>query len=314
MVRINNITKKCMPGVDMEKSPRVLALVGARGMLAQAIHKAAPGEYEIRCLARPQFDVTDLGVVASVLGDMQPHVIVNCAAYTQVDGCESEVETAFRINGEGPGNLAIVARDLGATLVHISTDYVFPGNAHTASLETDTTGPCSVYGRSKLAGEEAIAASGLDNYFIIRTSWLYGPGGKNFVETMVRFGKEREELRVVADQVGSPTFTGDLARAIFNLLALENPGGETPYGLYHFSNEGTCSWHEFAEAILAEARAAGEPIVAKRVVPIGTADYPLPATRPAYSVLCKDKYCRVTGADVPHWKDSLAFYFKNERN
>lgn len=303
-----------MPGVDMQHKPRILALVGARGMLAQAIFKSAPDGYAIRCLARPQFDVTDAGVVASVLGEMRPHVIINCAAYTQVDGCESEGETAFRVNGEGPGNLATVARDLGATLVHISTDYVFPGDAHTASRETDATGPRSVYGRSKLAGEEAIAASGLDNYFIIRTSWLYGPGGKNFVETMVRFGKEREELRVVADQVGSPTFTGDLARAIFNLLALENAGGEAPYGLYHFSNEGTCSWHEFAEAILDEARAAGEPIMAKRVVPIGTADYPLPATRPAYSVLCKDKYRNATGANVPHWRDSLAYYFRNERN
>ncbi|MGE4546017.1 MAG: dTDP-4-dehydrorhamnose reductase [Pedobacter sp.] len=298
----------------MKHTPRILALVGARGMLAQTIQKGAPDGYEIRCLARPQFDVTDAGVVASVLGDMRPHVIVNCAAYTLVDGCESEADTAFRVNGEGPGNLATVARDLGATLVHISTDYVFPGDAHTASRETDVTGPRSVYGRSKLAGEEAIAASGLDNYFIIRTSWLYGPGGKNFVETMVRFGKEREELRVVADQVGSPTFTDDLARAIFNLLDLESNDGEPPYGLYHFSNEGTCSWHEFAEAILAEARAAGEPIMAKRVVPIGTADYPLPATRPAYSVLCKDKYRRATGADVPHWQDSLALYFKNERN
>lgn len=303
-----------MPGVDMQHKPRVLALVGARGMLAQAILKTAPDGYAIRCLARPQFDVTDAGVVAALLGDMRPHVIVNCAAYTQVDGCESEVETALRVNGEGPGNLATVARDLGATLVHISTDYVLPGDAHTASRETDATGPRSVYGRSKLAGEEAIVASGLDNYFIIRTSWLYGPGGKNFVETMVRFGKEREELRVVADQVGSPTFTGDLARAIFNLLDLEITHAETPYGLYHFSNEGTCSWHEFAEAILAEARAAGEPIMAKRVVPISTADYPLPATRPAYSVLCKDKYRCATGASVPHWQDSLAFYFRNERN
>ncbi len=303
-----------MPGVDMQHKPRILALVGARGMLAQAIQKEAPGGYAIRCLARPQFDVTDAGVVASVLGDLRPHVIVNCAAYTHVDGCESEAETALRVNGEGPGNLAKVARELGATLVHISTDYVFPGDEHTASRETDATGPRSVYGRSKLVGEEAIAASGLDNYYIIRTSWLYGPGGKNFVETMVRFGKEREELRVVADQVGSPTFTGDLARAIFNLLDLEITHEETPYGLYHFSNEGTCSWHEFAEAILAEARAVGEPIMAKRVVSIGTADYPLPATRPAYSVLCKDKYRRATGASVPHWQDSLALYFKNERN
>ena len=201
-----------MPGVDVRNTPQVLALVGARGMLAQAIQQMATDAYEIRCLTRPQFDVTDAGIVATVLGEIQPHVIVNCAAYTQVDGCESDVETAFRVNGEGPGNLATVARDLGATLVHISTDYVFPGDAKVPNKETVATGPRSVYGRSKLAGEEAITASALEKYFILRTSWLYGPGGKNFVETMVRLGNEREELRVVADQVGSPTFTGDLAR------------------------------------------------------------------------------------------------------
>ncbi len=302
-----------MRGVDMKHTPMILALVGARGMLAQAIKKTVSEAYDVRCLTRPEFDVTDSGLVAAILRKIKPHVIVNCAAYTNVDGCESEVDAAFRLNGEGPGNLATVARELGATLVHISTDYVFPGDVDKANRETDATGPLSVYGRSKLAGEKAIVASGLEKYFILRTSWLYGPGGKNFVETMVRLGKEREELRVVADQIGSPTFTGDLARAVFNLLDLERQGGEIPYGLYHFSNEGTCSWHGFAEAILAEARAAGEPIKATRVVPIGTADYPLPAPRPAYSVLCKDKYRHATGATVPHWRDSLTNYFKNER-
>lgn len=305
---------RCMPGVDMDNNPKILALVGSRGMLAQAVQKSASDEYQIRFLARPQLDVTDAEGVASIFGEIRPNVIVNCAAYTQVDGCESDAETAFRVNGEGPGNLAKSARELGATLVHISTDYVFPGDANTESRETDHTGPLSVYGRSKLAGEEGIVASGLKEYFILRTSWLYGPGGKNFVETMVRLGKEREELRVVSDQVGSPTFTGDLAKAIFNLLALEKSGQAVPYGLYHFSNEGVCSWHGFAEAILEEARACGEPILAKRVVPISTAEYLLPATRPAYSVLCKDKYRQATGAKVPHWRDSLVYYFRKERD
>lgn len=298
----------------MDNPPKVLALVGARGMLAQAVRKEACAAYQVRCLSRPEFDVTDESAMSTVLAAIRPRVIVNCAAYTKVDGCESDGDTAFRVNGEGPGKLARVARDCGATLVHISTDYVFSGNADSPYRETDGTGPRSVYGRSKLAGEQAVAASGLENHFILRTSWLYGPGGGNFVETMVRLGREREQLRVVADQVGSPTFTCDLARAVLALLDLEGLDRETPYGLYHFANGGSCSWHGFAEAILAEARAAGEPIRAQGVIPIGTADYPLPAPRPEYSVLCPDKYRRATGADVPHWRDSLAYYFQKERS
>jgi len=265
-------------------------------------------------LSRPEIDITDVDLVYRVLGKLRPKIIVNCAAYTNVDGCESDVDTALAVNGDGPRNLALVARDIGATLVHVSTDYVFPGDGDTPYRETDATGPRSIYGRSKLAGEEGIVASGLEKYFIIRTSWLYGAGGKNFVETMVRLGKEREELRVVSDQIGSPTLTSDLADAIFNLLALERGDESVPYGIYHFSNKGLCSWHGFAEAILAEARASGEPIVAKRVVPIGTEDYPLPAPRPGYSVLSKDIYCRETGTKVPHWQESLAVYFEKERN
>jgi len=311
---IDNITKKCMRVADMGLTPRVLALIGGRGMLAQAVQKAARDCYQIHTLSRPEIDITEVDAVYSVLGELRPKVIVNCAAYTNVDGCETDADTAFAVNGDGPKNLASVARKIGATLVHISTDYVFPGNGDTPYRESDATAPRSVYGRSKLAGEEGIVASGLEKYFIIRTSWLYGAGGKNFVETMVRLGKERDELRVVSDQIGSPTLTSDLADAIFNLLALERRGGIVPYGTYHFSNDGLCSWHGFAEAILAEAKASGEPIVAKRVLPIGTEDYPLPAPRPGYSVLSKDKYCRATGAKVPLWQESLAVYFKKERN
>lgn len=317
-------------------STRPLALIGANGMLARKVRELAPADFAVHGFDLPQFDLTDPGLVGSALAVLQPVVIVNCAAYTNVDGCESDSLTAFRVNGEGPGVLAGAARDLGATLVHISTDYVFSGEGHTPLREEDPTGPRSVYGRSKLQGEAAIAASGLERYFILRTSWLYGPGGKNFVETMVRLAGERDELRVVADQVGSPTYTGDLAAAVFHLLGVaeeaeregsmrRGKGGtgprspspvprHRPYGLYHFADAGQCSWHGFAEAILAQAREHGLPVRTRQVVPIATADYPLPAPRPAWSVLDTSRYRQVTGQAVPAWPESLARYFAYDRN
>jgi dTDP-4-dehydrorhamnose reductase len=203
--------------------------------------------------------------------------------------------------------------------VHISTDYVFNGQKDSPYTEEDTPDPQSVYGRSKLLGEQEILKSGLERYFIIRTSWLYGQGGKNFVETIARLAREREELRIVADQMGSPTLTDDLARAIFNLLALEAPYSSRltphePYGLYHFADEGECSWYEFGEAIVAHLRMAGTPLKMERILPIATHEYPLPATRPAYSVFSKEKYRRVAGATVPHWRESLEVYFRNRKN
>jgi dTDP-4-dehydrorhamnose reductase len=256
---------------------------------------------------------------------VRPDVIVNCAAYTNVDGCETNEETALLVNGRGPGHLAGAAKELGATLVHVSTDYVFDGTKNSPYTEEDVTNPQSAYGRSKLRGERAILESGLDKFFIVRTSWLYGSGGKNFVETIARLATEREELRIVADQVGSPTLTDDLARAIFNLLALDASPAfakasagrrltpHEPYGIYHFADEGECSWYEFAEAIVAHLLEAETPLKMKRILPIATHEYPLPATRPAYSVFSKDKYRKVTGAKIPNWKTSLVTYLRSFR-
>ena len=240
-----------------------------------------------------------------------PRVIINCAAFTQVDACETQESLATRVNGDGPGNLARVARAIDATLVHISTDYVFAGTGDRPLKEDDPTAPMSAYGRSKLKGEQAIVQSGLEKFFIIRTSWLYGPGGKNFVETILRLASERDELRVVADQIGGPTFTGDLAQGILNLLAVKSNGfsAPLPYGIYHFANAGQCSWHEFACEIVAVARERGWPIKAKQVTAIRTEEYPLPAIRPAYSVFDTSKYQRVTGSSVPEWQVSLRTYF-----
>jgi dTDP-4-dehydrorhamnose reductase len=289
-----------------------LALIGGNGMLAKMVRERAPSEYKVFPFDLPEFDITDRNVVFSTMEKVRPDVIVNCAAYTNVDGCETNEETALLVNGRGPGHLAEAAKELGATLLHVSTDYVFDGTKNSPYIEEDEPNPRSAYGRSKLMGEREILASGLERNIIIRTSWLYGHGGKNFVETIIRLAKEREELRIVDDQVGSPTLTDDLAGAIFNLLELDALPVPPPglYGIYHFADEGECSWYEFAEAIVAHLLRAGTPLQMKRILPIVTHEYPLPAVRPAYSVFSKEKYRRATGATVPHWRESLAKYLE----
>lgn len=279
-----------------------IAIVGAKGMLAGAVQSAAPGNCMVIGLDLPEFDLTDSASTKQKLMDLHPDVIINCAAFTNVDGCETSEETATLVNGTAVGFLAGVAKDLGATLVHISTDYVFDGQKKEPYLEADSPNPQSAYGRSKLFGEQALLASGLKSYFIIRTSWLYGPGGNNFVETIIRLAKERVELRIVADQVGTPTYTCDLAQAIFALLDTK------AYGVYHFSNLGQCSWYEFAHEIIQLAREQGLPLKVQKVLPIATEDYPLPASRPFFSVFSKHKYLQQTGASVPDWPESLKTY------
>jgi len=298
-----------------------IALIGAKGMLARKVAEQASRKYTVIPLDLPEFDMTDRTRVLERISSLRPEVIINCAAFTQVDRCETEEVLANKVNGEAVGFLAEAAKAVDATLVHVSTDYVFSGEQSRPYREDDPTGPQSAYGRSKLLGEQALVASGLEKYFLVRTSWLYGPGGNNFVETMIRLAKEREELRVVADQIGSPTYTGDLAEAIVRLVtsdALRVTDRESLlvtrhpsliFGLYHFADEGQCSWHEFAMAIIDLAREWGEPVVTRRIVPITTADYPLPAQRPAYSTLSNEKYKTVTGARIPDWRESLKNYF-----
>ncbi|TFH62207.1 MAG: dTDP-4-dehydrorhamnose reductase, partial [Candidatus Zixiibacteriota bacterium] len=256
----------------------------------------------------PEFDLTDREHVLHVLGAVRPDVIVNCAAYTNVDQCESESVLAHKVNGEGPGFLAEAASISGAVLIHFSTDYVFDGSKTTPYLEEDIPAPKSEYGRSKLLGEIKIADSGLKDYYILRTSWLYGPGGKNFVDTIIRLAGEREELRIVADQFGGPTFTHDLAEAVHQLL--DSTAGS---GIYHFSNAGACSWYDFAVKIVDEARKQNSELTLLRLLPIRTEEYPLPAPRPAYSVFSTEKYVNATGAVVPDWQDALVRYFAERK-
>jgi len=271
-------------------------------MLATAFRKLAPDDYRLHCYDLPEFDLTRRDQVLQ-LAEAAPEIILNCAAFTNVDGCETQQEIAFQVNGEGPGLLAELAARIGATLVHISTDFVFDGNRSTPYTEEDQPAPLSVYGASKRSGEQRILDSGLRKYFILRTSWLYGAGGNNFVETILRLAGERERLTIVADQRGTPTWTEDLARAVLALVQTDQ------YGIYHYSNAGECSWYEFAEAIIAEAEKAGVPLKASAIVPIPTEDFPLPATRPKYSVLAKDKIVTVTGVEIPAWPTSLHNYF-----
>jgi dTDP-4-dehydrorhamnose reductase len=290
-----------------------IVMIGANGMLASAVKRSLPAGYQLHAYDLPEFDLTDREQVLA-LRELKPAIILNCAAYTNVDGCESHSELAMRVNGEGPGFLARLAAEIDAVLVHVSTDFVFAGDKKTPYREDDPTGPLSIYGQSKLLGEQRIIESGLEKYFIVRTSWLYGLGGNNFVETMIRLAKERTELKVVDDQRGTPTWTNDLAEAIFKLLALVDTPHSSPltphrpYGIYHFSGEGECSWYQFAVEIIDQARKS-ESLQVENILPIPTEGYPLPAKRPAYSVLSKEKYKAVTGARIPEWRESLKSYF-----
>lgn len=299
-----------MPSDSGQK--RRVALIGANGMLGRMVQTVKPKGYEVVCYDLPDFDMTVQGQVADVLSGLKPDIIINCAAYTAVDACEDQEDLATRVNALGVAYLAQAASELDASLVHISTDYVFSGDQKQPYCEDDATGPVSAYGRSKLKGEQAIVESGLEKFFIIRTSWLYGPWGNNFVETILRLAAERQELRIVSDQVGSPTYTADLGKAIFNLLGIATKAQKaaSPYGIYHFSGEGHCSWYEFACAIVAEGRRLALPLKVREIQPIGTKDYPLPAKRPANSVFDKAKYRAATKAVVPDWHQSLVRYLE----
>ncbi|WP_429885824.1 dTDP-4-dehydrorhamnose reductase [Geoalkalibacter halelectricus] len=291
-----------------------LLLTGAGGMLGSMLQARTPAIYDLHPCTHADLDITDADQVEALVLRLRPQVIVNCAAFARVDACEASRELALLVNGEGPGILARAAHKVGAVLVHFSTDYVFDGCYRHPYVEEDATAPLSVYGLSKLRGEQAIQESGLERYFIIRTSWLYGPDGPNFVETIIRLAQEREELRIVDDQIGCPTYTRDLVLAAFRLLDVPRHSDldhhSSPYGTFHFAGEGQCSWFEFAEVIVTLLRHHGQDLAVKRILPISTADYPLPAARPAWSVLSTAKYQRVTGAAIPHWRQSLKDYFE----
>ncbi|WP_064976455.1 dTDP-4-dehydrorhamnose reductase [Alistipes provencensis] len=280
-----------------------ILVTGANGQLGREMQRlgaVSPNNYIFTDVA--ELDVTDAGAVLRAAEQTRAEAIVNCAAYTNVERAEEDETTADRLNRLAPANLAAAAAATGATLIHISTDYVFDGTAHLPYAEQAPTAPLGVYGRTKLAGEQAVEASGC-NYLILRTAWLYSAFGNNFLKTMLRLTAERESLSVVFDQIGTPTYAGDLALGIFSVIEGGQFRGHE--GLYHFSDEGVCSWYDFAVEI---AAAAGHDKC--RIAPCHTAEYPSKAPRPAYSVLDKSKFKTTFGIEIPHWRESMLYCLK----
>jgi dTDP-4-dehydrorhamnose reductase len=250
-----------------------ILVTGANGQLGQElVHLPARPDIEIAGFGRGELDVTEPEQCRNVIGSYKPEVVIHCAAYTKVDQAESEPDEAYRVNADGTRNAALAAEQIGAKFVYISTDYVFDGKANAPYRENDRPDPQSVYGKSKLAGEQLVQSLS-SRYFIVRTSWVYGKYGSNFVKTMLRLAEERDRLKVVNDQVGSPTYTLDLAQFLLELVKTDH------YGIFHVSNTGACSWYEFAKAIFEERG------LHVQVEPCATAEFPRPAPRPAYSVL-----------------------------
>lgn len=268
-------------------------ITGAAGMLGRDVVRAAhAANHEVIALGRDELDIARPRIVHETIGRELPDAVINCAAWTDVDGAEADEAAATDLNGYAPGDLAEAAAAAGAAIVHPSTDYVFDGTAGRPYVESDPVNPINAYGRSKLAGEHAVAAAN-PRHFVVRTSWLFGAGGLNFVETMLGLASAGGPVLVVRDQVGCPTYTGDLAEALVRLL-----DGES-YGLHHIAGQGECSWFEFANEIFAQAG------VETRAMSCTTDEFPRPAPRPAYSVLRTE---RDYGFELPDWQAGLASY------
>lgn len=273
-----------------------ILVTGCNGQLGSELQRLSPryDDFEFHFTDKDELDITNRKDVYAYVEQHAISVIINCAAFTAVDKAEEQPELCDLLNHIAPGYLAEAAAAVGGTMIQVSTDYVFDGQACRPYTEESPTGPQSVYGRTKLAGEESVIRS-CPGSMVIRTAWLYSTFGANFVKTMIRLGREREQLGVVSDQMGTPTYARDLAQAI--LTCVEK--GIVP-GVYHFTNEGACSWYDFTKAI---HRLEG--ITSCHVSPILTEDYPTPATRPHYSVLDKHKICRTYGIEIRWWEDAL---------
>lgn len=274
-------------------------VTGANGQLGRAMQgQAATHREHTYCFTdRDELDICNEEEVSRLVEATLPDLIVNCAAYTAVDKAEQDKATTRLLNVDGAANLARAAHEVGASMIHISTDYVFNGRQSVPYVEEDEPRPLSVYGQTKLEGEQAVLTA-CGRSMVIRTSWLYGHGAQNFVQTMLRLGGEREEVRVVFDQVGTPTYAADLAMVIH--VVMER--GVVP-GIYHFSNEGICSWYDFARAV---HRLGG--VGHCKLLPIRSCEYPTLATRPSYTVLDKTRIKRTYDLNIPHWEESLERY------
>ena len=276
-----------------------IMITGANGQLGQElVQQFNQTQFSIYAFTKNDLDITDEEKVQKVVEEIQPDVIINAAAYTKVDLAETEEDLAYNINGFAQRNLAVAAEKVGAKICYVSTDYVFDGTATIPYKEYDACNPLGVYGKSKYVGEQ-LTQTLSSKYFIVRTSWVYGEYGSNFVKTMLRLAENRDELGVVHDQVGSPTYTVDLAEFIIQLVQTEK------YGIYHCTNSGTCSWYEFAQAIFEES---GLHI---QVNPLTSEQYPTPAARPHYSVL-DNMALKINGfSPMRHWREGLSSFLGN---
>lgn len=279
-------------------------ITGANGQVGYCLTQQLQGKHEILAVDRDELDITDQSTVKQAVENFCPDVIINAAAHTAVDRAETEVELSEVINVKGPQYLAEAANSVGAAILHISTDYVFDGQRSGKYKESDTTDPQGVYGRTKLEGERAVAAAN-DKFIVLRTAWVFGEHGNNFVKTMLRLAKTRDTLGVVADQVGGPTYAGDIARALIQIAEKIINGETVEYGIYHFTGEPYVSWCDFAKAIFAEAISQNVLEKAPLVNAITTADYPTPAKRPANSCLDLTKIQQVFGIQPSDWQTAL---------
>jgi dTDP-4-dehydrorhamnose reductase len=272
-----------------------ILIAGSKGMLAADLIKEFEGTCEIIGRDIHDFDICDKDLVIDEINKEKPDCVINCAAYTHVDNCETDKDLAFSVNGEGVKNLALGCKEAGSLLCHVSTDFVFDGKKGLPYVETDMVNPLSVYGMSKLEGEKNIQEI-LEDYLIVRTSWLFGRAGKNFVETISGLAKERDVLEVVNDQTGSPTFTVDLSRAIKALIDV------SARGVYHVSNSGICTWFDFACKICELTGGTS------KINPVSSDKYVRPAVRPVYSVMDCSKFKIKTGLIIQSWEDALMEY------
>jgi dTDP-4-dehydrorhamnose reductase len=282
-------------------------LIGNKGMLGTELSLLLEQHTVPFIGTDREVDITDPAALQNFASSHQINWIINCAAYTAVDKAEDDTAACRLLNTTGAENIAVAAKATGARLIHISTDYVFDGTGNKPYLEDDATCPIGVYGGSKRDGEIAVVKNN-PNAYILRTAWLYGKYGNNFVHTMLRLMDEREEIKVVNDQYGSPTWTFDLAQAIISLMQKVDGGNTIPCGIYHYTGEGTCTWFEFAQAIYAEGKKVNRLTKPCAVKPCTSAEYPAKVKRPAYSVLDKTKIKKNLDMVIPHWETSLKKY------
>ncbi len=283
-------------------------LIGNKGMLGTEISRQLT-ENKIDFVGTDiDVDITNIDALKGFASGKGINWIINCAAYTAVDNAETNVELAKKLNDVAPGNIAKVAKEIGAKFIHISTDYVFDGTGDTPRTEDMTIAPIGVYGVTKADGEKSVASS-TSEYYILRTAWLYGWAGKNFVYTMIRAMNTHEFVKVVADQKGTPTFAGDLAKVIITIISKN----DVPYGIYHVTDLGEITWWDFTNEIKKQGIEMGWVTNKNCAVnPCKTEEYPTPAKRPAYSVLCKDKIQKTLGITLPDWKESLEVFLKSD--